>query len=63
MIVNKVDLIPYTNFDLEKAKNAARLLNSDLEVFEISARTNLGMPYLVKWLMDYRNKLFGDDKN
>ncbi len=58
LIVNKVDLIPYTNFDLEKAKTAARLLNPDLEVFEVSASTNLGMPYLVQWLLDYRQKLF-----
>jgi hydrogenase nickel incorporation protein HypB len=63
LILNKVDLIPYTEFDLEKAKVAARRLNPDLEVFEISARTNLGIPQLVRWLLNYRQKMFAEGKN
>jgi hydrogenase nickel incorporation protein HypB len=63
MILNKVDLIPYTNFNLEKAKVAARRLNPDLQVFETSARTNLGISQLARWLINYRENIFVEGKS
>lgn len=51
MILNKTDLIPYTNFDREKAVRDARALNSDMEVYEISTRTHEGITQLVRRLV------------
>ncbi len=54
MLLNKTDLLPYVDFDLEKATSHAKKLNADIEVFPVSARTgeNLGKWY--EWLRKKR---------
>ena len=42
-IINKIDLLPYLKFDLEKLKDYAKKVNPNLEFFEVSAYTGLGM--------------------
>jgi hydrogenase nickel incorporation protein HypB len=42
-IINKIDLLPYVNFDVEKAKDYARKVNPNLKFFEVSATTGEGM--------------------
>lgn len=49
-IINKIDLLPYVNFDVEKAKEYARKVNPNIEFFEISATTGEGMDKWYKWL-------------
>jgi hydrogenase nickel incorporation protein HypB len=42
-IINKIDLLPYVNFNVEKAKEYARQLNPQMRFFEVSATTGEGM--------------------
>ncbi|MFI0492292.1 hydrogenase nickel incorporation protein HypB [Flavobacterium sp.] len=42
-IINKIDLLPYLKFDLEKLKDYAKKVNPNLEFFEVSAYTGQGM--------------------
>ncbi len=49
-IINKIDLLPYVNFDVEKAKAYAKQVNPDLEFFEVSATTGEGMDEWYTWL-------------
>lgn len=42
-IINKMDLLPYLKFDLEKLKDYAKKVNPNLQFFEVSATTGLGM--------------------
>jgi len=42
-IINKIDLLPYVNFDVERAKDYARKVNPNLKFFEVSATTGEGM--------------------
>lgn len=42
-IINKIDLLPYLKFDLEKLKNYAKKVNPHLVFFEVSAYTGEGM--------------------
>ncbi len=49
-IINKIDLLPYLNFDVEKAKQYARQVNPDLIFFEVSATTGEGMQAWYNWL-------------
>jgi hydrogenase nickel incorporation protein HypB len=42
-IINKIDLLPYLKFDLEKLKEYAKKVNPNLEFFEVSAYTGQGM--------------------
>lgn len=50
LILNKTDLLPYTNFDMSAAVADAKLLNPGLEVFPMSARTGEGFEVFTDWL-------------
>ncbi len=49
-IINKIDLLPYLNFDVEKTKEYALQVNPNLKFFEISATTGEGMEEWYAWL-------------
>ena len=50
MVLNKVDLLPYVDFDLDKATAHARSLNAKIEVFPLSCRTGEGLEPWYDWL-------------
>ena len=50
MILNKIDLLPYLDFDMETAARHARHLNAALPVFKISCRTGDGLEEWYDWL-------------
>ncbi len=50
MIINKIDLAPYVDFDLDKAKRDALTLNRNLKIFEVSCKTGQGLENWVQWL-------------
>jgi len=50
MILNKIDLLPYVDFDVERCIEYARRINPKLEVLQVSARTGEGMDSWVAWL-------------
>lgn len=49
-IINKMDLLPYVNTNLEKLKKYALQVNPDLQFFEISATKGEGMKEWYQWL-------------
>ncbi len=53
--VNKVDLLPYTDFDLERGKADLARLNPDAPLLTLSARTGQGFDELVEWLLVQRH--------
>lgn len=50
MVINKLDLLPYVDYDLEKAKRQALAINPHLRVFEVSCRTGEGLDTWCDWL-------------
>ncbi len=54
MILNKVDLLPYVDFDVARAKEFSTKLNKNLPIFEISCRSEQGLEEWYAWL---RNSL------
>jgi len=42
-VINKIDLLPYLKFDIEKLKEYARKVNPNLEFFEVSATSGEGL--------------------
>jgi hydrogenase nickel incorporation protein HypB len=50
MLLNKVDLLPYVDFNLERASNFARSLNKEIEIFPVSAKTGEGLDSWYDWL-------------
>ena len=55
LVLNKVDLMPYVDFDLDAFRTAVRALNSDAPIFEISCRTGEGIEAWVEWLAEQSN--------
>jgi len=53
-IVNKIDLIPYLQFDIEQLKENASKVNPHLQFFELSATTGEGMEAWYHWLKENR---------
>lgn len=50
MLLNKIDLLPYVDFDVERAGRYAHALNEGLRVFPISARNGEGLTDWYDWL-------------
>jgi len=50
MLLNKVDLLPYLDFDLESCKEMARRVSPGIIIFEVSSRTGEGMDAWYAWL-------------
>ena len=50
LVINKIDVMPYFDFDLEKLTEYAHMRNPGLEIFPISAKTGEGMDAWVEWL-------------
>ncbi|WP_457601538.1 hydrogenase nickel incorporation protein HypB [Hydrogenivirga sp.] len=53
MLITKIDLLPYMDFDLEKAVASARRVNPRLDVIKLSAKTGEGFDL---WLDFIRSK-------
>lgn len=56
MILNKIDLLPYVNFNVDRACAFARAINKDIEIFSLSATTGQGMDAWYDWLRRERDK-------
>ncbi len=54
-IINKTDLLPYLDFDMEKLKEYAKRVNHHLEFIEVSAKTGEGMDQWYEWLRQNNN--------
>ncbi len=54
VVVNKTDLLPYVDFDLDRLVALARQVNPGVEVMPLSARSGAGMPAWRQWLADNR---------
>jgi len=50
VLINKIDLLPYLRFDLEKCKTFARRINPQIEIIELSCHTGDGMSAWYDWL-------------
>lgn len=50
MVLNKTDLLPYVQFDVETCLAYARQVNPSLQVFQLSAVTGEGLPAWYDWL-------------
>jgi hydrogenase nickel incorporation protein HypB len=51
ILVNKIDLLPYTDFSLDQFEQDIACINPHAEVFLISGRTGQGMEDWIKWLV------------
>ena len=50
MLLNKVDLLPHLDYDVDAAVAYARRVNPDIAVIRVSARSGEGMAQWLEWL-------------
>lgn len=55
MIVNKLDLLPYVDYDVEKVKRQALAISPQLRIFQVSCRTGEGLDAWCEWLVTFAN--------
>jgi len=55
-VINKTDLLPYVDFDVEKCKEYALKVNHHLSFFELSAKSNDGMQSWYDWIIKQTEK-------
>ncbi len=60
MVINKLDLLPYVDYDLEKVKRQALAINPRLRIFELSCRTGEGLDAWCEWLVAFAQGEAGD---
>ena len=51
LIINKIDVLPYFDFDMDKVVEYAHRRNPNLKIFPISAKTGLGLDAWQQWLL------------
>jgi len=52
MVVNKIDLLPYVDYSVEKVRRKALAINPNLHIFEVSCRTGEGLDAWCDWLSE-----------
>jgi hydrogenase nickel incorporation protein HypB len=51
LIINKTDLLPYIDFDMDYFKKGVEMLNPGLETFALSCKTGEGLDNWLTWLL------------
>lgn len=52
MIITKIDLLPYVEFDVQKCIEYAHQVNPRMQFFQVSAKTGTGLDSWYKWLSE-----------
>ena len=55
LVLNKMDLLPYMNTDMNKVRNDSLALNPLLKIFEVSCATGDGIDRWAQWLNGLRS--------
>lgn len=50
MIINKIDLLPYVDFDVDSCIKHAKEVNPEIQTFEVSVKTGAGLSAWYQWL-------------
>ena len=50
LLINKIDVLPYFDFDMEKVTAYARMRNPNIQIIPICARTGEGIDAWAEWL-------------
>ena len=56
MLLNKVDLLPYLRFDVDRCLGFARRVNPGIQILQVSAQTGEGMEGWLTWIEAGRKK-------
>ena len=51
VVINKIDVLPYFDFDLDKCKEYIHMRNPKATVIPVCAKTGEGIDSLAQWLL------------
>ncbi len=52
VVINKIDVLPYFDFDMEKCKEYVRMRNPKAQVIPICAKTGEGVEAFAQWILE-----------
>jgi hydrogenase nickel incorporation protein HypB len=52
LLINKVDLVPYTDFNMEEFQKTVIAMNPDIKMFPVSAKTGEGFKEVSEWIRE-----------
>ncbi len=52
LLINKIDLLPYLDFNLAACRDYARQVNPEIEILELSCRSGVGLSAWYAWLVE-----------
>ncbi|MBU7007533.1 hydrogenase nickel incorporation protein HypB [Peptococcaceae bacterium DYL19] len=55
VILNKMDILEFTDVDLQALRQDIQIINPGIKIFEVSARTGQGMDQWTEWLTEWVN--------
>ena len=55
VIINKMDVVPYFDFDIERCKKYIHLRNPKAQIIPVSAKTGYGIDALAEWIREKVN--------
>ena len=55
VVINKIDVLPYFDFDMQKCEEYIHMRNPKAQVIPISAKTGEGVDAFAQWLLDKVN--------
>ena len=56
LLINKIDLLPFCDCNVNLMEERARAINSSLQIFRVSCRTGEGLEDWIGWLREERQK-------
>ncbi len=59
LVLNKIDLLPYLDFDFDAFSTAVRALNAGVPLFQVSCKTGEGIQSWTDWLWARQQQVFG----
>ena len=51
LVINKMDVLPYFDFDMEKVVEYAKMRNPEIEIMFVSAKTGEGIEAVANWIL------------
>jgi hydrogenase nickel incorporation protein HypB len=52
LLINKIDLLPYVNCDMNKIRESVLKMNPNMTIFEISCQTDVGLDGWFQWISE-----------
>jgi hydrogenase nickel incorporation protein HypB len=60
LVINKIDLLPYVEFDMDYFRRGVETLNPGVSVFPLSCRTGEGLGAWIDWLLEQAQESHAD---